>query len=384
MASPDGLPPVGPPSGPPLRGRVTIRPVEGPAVELAVDERGHWAAPGPDDRGAVDGAAWWALVGLADCHAHLSGGQPGVAGGPDAPATFEGVQRNAWAQLGAGVFLVADKGGKNDVTLRLLDEPPPDRPDLTAAGQVITAPGGYFPGFAVEVDEAGLAAAVAERADTQGISWVKLIGDWPRRGVGAVPNFGEDALRKAVEVAHAGGCRVAIHACAPHTSTLAVAAGIDSVEHGLFLTDDDLVALGRRGGAWVPTVGAMEGVRDDLGAQSSGGRLFAEGLENVRGLLASAPSRGVTVLCGTDLQLDHGQVATDAVRLAAYGLPTEAVVRSVSTAAYEYLGRSDRGFEVGRPADVVFFDADPRLDITVLARPILAVRHGRVVVDRRR
>ena len=69
MAAPDGRP---------LRGRVTIRPVEGPPIELAVDDHGDWAAPSPQDAGVVDGSRWWALVGLADCHAHLSGGQPGV------------------------------------------------------------------------------------------------------------------------------------------------------------------------------------------------------------------------------------------------------------------------------------------------------------------
>jgi imidazolonepropionase-like amidohydrolase len=374
-----------PPSDAPLpTGRVVIRPVDGAPVELAVDDQGRWAPPSSGDRGAgVDGSRWWALVGLADCHAHLSGGEPAVSGGPEEPATFEDVQRNAWAQLDAGVFLVADKGGKSDVTLRLLDEPPPTRPDLSAAGQVITNPGGYMPGFGVEVDEAGLAAAVAEAASKRGASWVKLIGDWPRRGVGAVINFGPEALRRAVEVAHAGGCRVAIHACAPGTSSDAVAAGIDSIEHGLFLTAADLTALGRRGGAWVPTVGAMERVRDDLGAQSSGGRLFAEGLDNVRERLAGAPGQGVTVLCGTDLQLAHGEVAIEAARLVAYGLAAPEVVRAMSGAAYRYLGQDDRGFEVGRPADVVFFDADPREDIAVLARPVLALRHGRVLVDRR-
>ena len=284
-SSADGPLLAGPGGDPPRR-----RPA---GQELTVGDDGHWATPSSADGGTgVDGSRWWALVGLADCHAHLSGGQPGVDGGPEAPATFEGVQRNAWAQLGAGVFLVADKGGKSDVTLRLLDEPPPTRPDLSAAGQVITAPGGYFPGFSVEVDEAGLAAAVAERAATRGISWVKLIGDWPRRGVGAVPNFGEDALRRAVEVAHAGGCRVAIHACAPRTSTMAVAAGIDSIEHGLFLTADDLTALGRRGGAWVPTVGAMEGVQGRVGRPDLGRPALRRGPRERAGAAGLRPRPG--------------------------------------------------------------------------------------------
>jgi imidazolonepropionase-like amidohydrolase len=199
--------------------------------------------------------------------------------------------------------------------------------------------------------------------------------------VGAVASFEEDVLAQAAKVAHDAGCRIAIHACAPRTSTMAVAAGFDSIEHGLFLTAADVEALGRRGAAWVPTIDAMEGIRDMLGESSSGGRLFAEGLANVRELLPAAPSLGVAVLAGTDLHLAHGEVAQEALKLAEYGLGADAVLHAMTAAAYDYLGQR-RGFEPGMPADVVFFDRDPREDLGVLQRPVLALRHGREVVRR--
>ncbi|MDH4147153.1 MAG: amidohydrolase family protein [Acidimicrobiia bacterium] len=362
----------------------TIRTLDGATCELAADEHGHWAAPG-DVAGAAElpSGNWWALVGLADCHAHLGGasldGINDPAGTPDA----ELIARNAFAQLEAGVFLVADKGSKNDLTLRLADHPPTERPDLHAAGRVIGVPGGYYEGFAVETDEAGLADVVAAAAATSGASWVKLIGDWPRKGVGAVPSFEQDALARAVEVAHAGGCRLAIHAAAPRTSSLAVAAGVDSIEHGLFLTHDDLAALGARGGAWVPTICAMEAIADMLGPDSSGGKLFRDGLANVADLVGGAQALGVSLLCGTDLELAHGEVATEAVRLVDYGLEPSAAIDAISGAAYRYLGQDDRAFEVGRPADAVFFARDPRDDIAVLREPVFAMRHGRILLDRR-
>jgi imidazolonepropionase-like amidohydrolase len=367
---------------------LTIRPLDGPApgvpTELVVDDHGHWRAPGDAPPGEViDSSRWWALVGLADCHAHLGGSDLDHMNGPAGGGDEELVAAGAWAQLEGGVFLVADKGSKNDLSLRILDAPPTKRPDLHMAGRVITVPGGYYGGFGVETDEAGLVDAVRAAAATVGATWVKLIGDWPRKGVGAVPNFEGEALSAAVRVAHEGGCRVAIHACAPRTSSLAVAAGVDSIEHGLFLTADDLAALGRRGGAWVPTICAMQGVADMLGPTSSGGRLFAEGLDNIRDLLPSASGLGVSVLAGTDLHLAHGAVAAEAVRLVEYGLTPEAALRAVSGEAYDYLGQRGRGFAPGLPADVVFFDTDPRDDIGALTRPVLAIRHGRVVVDRR-
>ena len=225
---------------------LTIRPLDGPPITLVVDDHGHFADPGEvaaTEEIASEG--WYALPGLADCHAHLSGGEVGSRVPPDELDAF--VAQSCWAQLQGGVFLVADKGTHDNQTLRILDAPPTERPDLHMAGRVIAAPGGYYGDFGWEVDPADLSKAVAEVAATRGTSWVKLIGDWPRKGVGAVPNFEEAALSQAAQVAHEGGCRIAIHACAPRTSTMAVAAGFDSIEHGLFLSAADVEALGRTG-----------------------------------------------------------------------------------------------------------------------------------------
>lgn len=356
---------------------LTIRTLDGETRQLSVIDGHFRPADEPVDR-EIDSGGWWAVPGLADCHAHLSGGFQDDNTDPE--ATIERTRQNAWAQLEGGVFLVADKGSGTDLSLRVLDEPPASRPELHMAGRMITNPGGYYTDFAREVEEHELVDAVAD-ATGGGASWVKLVGDWPRKGQGAVTNFTESALEQAVQVAHRANCRVAIHAAAPVTSSIAVAAGVDSIEHGLFLTADDLTALGARGGAWVPTVSAMEGIRDMLGAESSGGTLFARGLDNVRNLLAGAPEVGVAVLAGTDIEVPHGGVASEAVKLAGYGLASTDVVHAVTTAAYDYLG-SDHRFEPGGHADVLFFDADPRDDVTVLERPVFGLRHGRPVVDR--
>ena len=358
-----------------MRLGLTIRTLDGVSREVTVIDGHIRPADEPVDH-VVESGDWWAVPGLADCHAHLGGGNGETAN--DDESIVERTKLNAWAQLEGGVFLVADKGHSSNVTLRVLDEPPTKRPELHMAGRMIANPGGYFDGFAVEVEDHELVEAV-QKATVGRVSWVKLVGDWPRKGVGALTNFSEAAMHQAVEVAHMASCRVAIHAAAPDTSSMAVAAGIDSIEHGLFITPDDLVALGARGGAWVPTVAAMEGIRDMLGAESSGGKLFAQGLDNVREVLAAAPSTGVAVLAGTDIEVPHGGVATEALKLAEYGLSAEDVVKATTTAAYDYLG-STRTFDQGAHADVLFFDADPRDDLSVLQRPVLGLRHGEVVV----
>jgi imidazolonepropionase-like amidohydrolase len=355
-----------------MRTLIRIRPLNGEERPLIIDGERFTAADGRIDR-EIDTKGLWALPGLADCHCHLAADS---LDDMSTPGRFGKVKERAFAEVGAGVFLVADKGWMDTVALKVVGLPPRRRPDFVGAGRIITSPGGYYPGFGVETDDAGLAAAVAAALPAQG--WVKLIGDWPRKGVGAVPNFSEEALAVAAKVAHAAGARIAVHTMAPETPGMAVRAGFDSIEHGLFLTDTDLEMLGARGGAWVPTVSCVADLIQRLGPERTGGRLLQEGLDNVHELIAVAPANGVAVLAGTDLALPHGQVAREAMALAAAGLSAEAAVASVSTAAYDYLGVTP-GLVPGAPADAVFFADDPREDLEVLTRPALVLRHGRVL-----
>lgn len=343
---------------------------------LAV-ESGRWMEP---ETVRIDSEhdyrSFWGLPGLADAHAHLSASSVNEL----IEATSEDIEaaapRHAWAQLAGGVFLVFDKGSRTQAVLAILDEPPARRPDMEMAGTLIAVPGGYYPGFGVEVDPDEVVRAVAQ-VSGNGASWVKLIGDWPRRG-GPRSNFSFEQLSAAVDAAHRAGCRVAIHTAAPETATTAVAAGVDSIEHGLFMTGDDLEALGARGGAWVPTIAAMEGVRDLLGEASSGGRLFADGLANVRTLLAGAPDVGVSVLAGTDLHLAHGAVASEVLRLREYGLSIEDALDSTGATAYRYSGRP-YDFALGNPADLVLLAGDPREHLDALVDPVRVLRHGRFI-----
>ncbi|MEA2001543.1 MAG: amidohydrolase family protein [Actinomycetota bacterium] len=319
-----------------------------------------------------------ALGGLADCHAHLSGDDVADMIEYDGAAIEEKMLHNARLQMEGGVLLLAEKGSKSSISLRILSEEESQRPRMQMAGRMIAVDGGYYPGFAAEIDEANLENVIAE-AVGDGATWIKLVGDWPRRGVGAIPNFSEGALRQIVALAHGAGCKVAIHTAAPETPGMAVRAGVDSIEHGLYLTLADVAELGERGGAWVPTVVAMEAISQWLGSASSGGRVIAAGLENTAELLPLAVEAGVAVLAGTDLALQHGTVATEAIRLTEYGLSRKQALHSVTRAAYDYLGL-EAGFSPGLPADAVFFASDPVKDLSALLEPKLVIRAGRIVL----
>ena len=337
---------------------------------FSVSAEGTWQTPSEGEPEL--GQSSWALPGLVDSHAHLAADE--LITEPGEPLE---IRRRAYACLERGTFLVVDKGWSDDsVLMTLTDMAPTSRPDFQAAGRMIAVEGGYYPGFAVETDAEGLEGWVARLA-RESRGWVKLVGDWPRKGRGAVANFTVDQLEVAVQVAHAAGARVAIHTMAPEVPSMAVAAGVDSIEHGLFLTEADLELLAARDGAWVPTVLRMEAIGEMLGPESTGGRLVVAGIDNVRELLSIAPS-DLAVLAGTDLATGPGDVSGEVLALIRLGLPPERAVAAASSAARSYLGRP-RGFQQGEPADAVFYDADPIEDPSTLSRPVTVLRAGRRV-----
>lgn len=333
---------------------------------------GSWAESSgePDD---VLGEDLWALPGLVDAHAHLAARELSTAPGvlPDA------IER-ARDALAAGVTLILDKGWGDDTTIRLIDQvDPAERPEIEAAGRIITIEGGYFVGFGREIEGSEMGPVVSEAAAASR-GWVKLIGDWPRRGIGPVANFTQDELATAVETAEAAGARVAIHTMAREVPSQAVAAGVHSIEHGLFLEETDIELLGSRGGMWVPTVLRVETTVSQLGPDSSGGRLLTEGLQRMRKLVPLAVEAGVHVLAGTDLIGSPADVAAEALRLRELGLDASGILTAVSNSGFAATGR-DNEFSVGTPANAVFFAANPLEELTVLQHPIHVMRLGRVL-----
>lgn len=351
--------------------RVTLRVPGGDTITRDTVD-GHWADPWgvPDEVTPSDA---WALPGLVDAHAHLARETMDLR-----PGDPEGAARRARMALEAGVGLILDKGWRDLTIVRMFEEiPASDRPEMEAAGVILSVDGGFWEGFARHVGEGGIREATEEAAD-EGLGWVKLIGDWPRKGIGPVANFDEEELAKAVGAARARGARVAVHTMAREVPSMAVRAGVDSIEHGLFLSKDDLITLGARGGSWVPTVVQVEAVIEQLGERSSGARLLLEGLENVRAILAPAVEAGVHVLTGTDLAIGTDQVALEAIRLWEMGMAPEAVIDSVSWSGYRATLRPS-GFGVGEAANAVLFAEDPIANPKVLAHPARVIRMGRIV-----
>jgi imidazolonepropionase-like amidohydrolase len=315
------------------------------------------------------------LPGLVDAHCHVGIGRGGVH-----VTDLDGLREQARTERDAGVLALRDCGSPVDT--RVLDEHE-DLPRVIRAGRHLAAPRRYIPGLAIELEPAGLVAAVREQA-RRGDGWVKLVGDWIDRGVGDLaPEWPADVLAAAIAAAHEEGARVTAHTFGTDALPDLVGAGIDCIEHGTGLTEDLVGEMAARGTAVVPT---LVNVANFPGFAAAGEQRFPAYASTMRRLYASSGAvvraafeAGVPVFAGTDAGggIDHGRIADEVRALNAAGLPAEAAVAAASWRAREWLGL--RCIEEGAPADLVVYETDPRADLDSLQRPQRLVLRGRIV-----
>ena len=316
----------------------------------------------------------WIVPGLVDAHCHIGLGPHG----PIEDAVE--LQNQARADTAAGALLVRDAGSPVDT--RFLDGEP-DVPRIVRCGRHIARPKRYSPNTAVEVDPHELVDTVAKEAGG-GHSWVKLVGDWIDRAEGDLaPLWPADALRGAVERAHAAGVRVAVHTFGEEALPDLIDAGVDSIEHGTGLTEDLVARLAATGAALVPTlinIDNFPGIADSARAKFP---VYADRMDRLHGTararVRAAYEAGVPIYCGTDAGgwVHHGRVVDEILALHEAGLPAEAALAAGSWAARRWLGHP--GLEEGAPADFLVLEHDPRADLGALREPVRIVLRGGIL-----
>lgn len=317
-----------------------------------------------DADAVVDGG--WLLPGLVDVHTHPGTEEIGTR-------LDDGtLRKHLIDHRDAGVLLVRTPGSAGRIP-SWVDEDP-ELPRVRSAGPWLATPGRFFPGHGRDVTEEELLAAAVEEANASS-GWCKVIGDW----MPDQPALPKETLAAVVKAVHAEGGKVAVHCQTADGCRNAVEAGADSLEHGMHLDPGLLDRMATQGTALVPTLGvfAAGAERARAAEQTERRKWFLSGFEAMPQLVRDAHEAGVTVLAGTD-SFPCGTVAAEAQWLSRFGLPPEAAIGAASWIARSWLGLP--GLVDGAPADLVAFDADPTLDVNVLAHPKRVILRGKVVV----
>jgi imidazolonepropionase-like amidohydrolase len=317
-----------------------------------------------DPLGAGETLEGWLVPGLVDAHTHPGAEEPGQ------PLDDDLLRTHLGQHVDAGVTAIRAPG--------LAGEPPAwfgtddALPRAWHAGPWIAQQGQFFDGWGRRPDLDDLPAVAAEQAGRTG--WAKIIGDW---GVAddVVP---ADVLARVVAAVHAVGGRVAVHTQQADGGSIAVAAGVDSVEHGMCLDPAYLARMAEQGTALTPTLTVIQSSLGQARERPDGPRKrwYVAGAEAHPGLVAAAAEAGVRILAGTD-SVPHGRVAGEITALAAAGMRAHDALGAGSWAAREFLGLP--GLEPGAPADAVVYDSDPRTDLGQLDHPKAVVLRGRRV-----
>ena len=341
------------------------------------EQRDLWIVDGritdtrPSDATTV--AEGWVVPGLVDAHCHV---------GVDANGAIEEdeQERQALTERDAGVLLLRDCGVPSDT--RWIDERA-DLPRIVRAGRHIAVAKRYIRNYAVEIGPEDLVTTVVEQAK-RGDGWVKVVGDWIDREIGDLaPCWPDDVLRDAVAAAHENGARVTTHVFGEDALPGLLAAGIDCIEHGTGLSTDQLAFMAEHGVALVPTLINIE-TFPSIAAQAARFPSYAAHMlalhRRVGAMVAEARDAGVEVYAGTDAggALAHGRIADEVAALAAAGLAPLDALAAASWRAREWLGFPS-GLADGDEADLVVYDADPRLDRAVLAHPACVILRGNIV-----
>jgi imidazolonepropionase-like amidohydrolase len=350
----------------------------------------------------IDCAGRYVLPGLIDCHVHLtSGGAPAELNAIRAlsPATLAlRAARHAEATLRAGFTTVRDLGAPHHVNIHLaaaVAEGLVDGPRILAAGLGVTMTGGHGHGFiAREADGPDEVRKAVREQLRAGATAIKLFasGGVLTPGVDPrSPSLSEAELAAGVEEAHKAFRVAAAHAQSTQGIKNAIRAGVDSIEHGVWLDDEAISLMLDRGTYLVPTLTAPAVMAE--GGVAAGIEPYAVEKSNLvlEDHIASfqrAVRAGVKVALGTDQGTPlsrPGENAQEILRMARAGLSPAAAIMAATAWAADLLRVETGRLVPGRLADVLVLAGDPLEDLAVLAddsRIALVIAGGRVVPRR--
>jgi imidazolonepropionase-like amidohydrolase len=218
---------------------------------------------------------------------------------------------------------------------------------------------------------------------SHGADWIKVYSDRsyfvrPDGVLDDIPTFTMDELRAIVDEAHRERHKVASHAMALHGVHNSVEAGVDSVEHGNYIADDDLKTMAGHGIFYVPTIFVGEYVAQ--GRAEAGAPVWLKMLQIHEDTFRRAMKAGVKIAFGTDAGGFDWKVdpAKEFGFMVKWGMTPAQAIRAATASAAELLDMQDRigTIEVGKFADIVAVPGDPLKDVTILEQVNFVMKGG--------
>ncbi|MEZ4928157.1 MAG: amidohydrolase family protein [Saprospiraceae bacterium] len=350
------------------------------------------------------------LPGLIDCHVHLEFEQSKSSYSDrfvlnDADIAFR-ASVYARRTLEAGFTTVRDLGGTGvNISLRnAINNGWAIGPRIITAGRMLSVTGGHgdkttgsrWDLFDPPIPEIGIADGPDECRTAvrtvikQGADCIKVAatgGVLSLARDGRLPHYSEDELVTIVKTARDMGVDVAAHAHGDEGMRRAVEAGVVTIEHGSFMSDETMDAMIKHGTWYVPTLTAGHAVTDS--AKFSPG-FFPDHVRQkaidigpqIQSTTARAYKKGVKIVFGTDAGVfPHGKNSLEFVYMADAGMKNGDILRSATLDAATVLHLEDKvgSLQAGKLADLIAVDGDPIADIRAMLKVVMVMKDGVVI-----
>ena len=204
---------------------------------------------------------------------------------------------------------------------------------------------------------------------------------------GENPQFSQEEVEAVVNAAKDYGMWVAVHAHGSVGMKRAVIAGVDSVEHGTFMTEEVMDLMIKNSTYYVPTISAGEFVAEKSKIKNYFPDIVRPKAASVGpqigSTFAKAYKKGVKIAFGTDAGVQpHGTNWKEFVYMVQYGMPPIETIESATIKTAQLLGiESDLGsIDVGKIADLVAVQGNPLKDIYSMKNISFVMKDGVVVL----
>ena len=280
----------------------------------------------------------------------------------------------------------ADVGLKQAVSQGIIPGP---RMIVTTRAIVATgtyAPKGFSPLWSIpqgaeEADGNSLVRVVRDQAG-RGADWIKIYGDYRAGPNGeAMATFSQDEMNLIVQTAASIGRPVVVHASTAEGMKRAILAGARSIEHGDGGTAEVFKLMVEKDVALCPTLAA-----GDATSQYAGWKKGVDpepaNIRRKRESFKLALSAGVTIAAGSDVGVfPHGDSARELDLMAAYGMPSLAVLKSATSVNARVLKMDNQIGRVapGLLADLIAVPGDPEKDISATRKVSFVMKGGTIV-----